>query len=170
MRQWLEALRLPWDRVASRWRVTLAQAAVVQRLVTAAGLALLEWWPSQCRPASLPVWGRTYRRPRREGETTDAYRQRLALARSEPVGTRGWILDEVQRITGAQRVIELPYEGLRCGYAACGPAAGRRCGAGPLLCVGAAPEHQAEVLAVLEEGLPRDAVLTILPPADWDLV
>ena len=80
------------------------------------------------------------------------YRERVANRKREPVGTSGWVRDEVQRITGDDppRVIELPREGLRLGYSPLGTS---RLGAGPSLTIGVAPEHLAELKAVLEKGV-----------------
>ena len=90
--------------------------------------------------------------PAAYGETGTEYRERVANRKREPVGTSGWVRDEVQRITGDDppRVIELPREGLRLGYSPLGTS---RLGAGPSLTIGVAPEHLAEVKAVLEKGV-----------------
>ena len=86
------------------------------------------------------------------GETATEYRERVANRKREPVGTSGWVRDEVQRITGDDppRVIELPREGLRLGYSPLGTS---RLGAGPSLTIGVAPEYLEEVKAVLEKGV-----------------
>ena len=119
----------------------------MQRLVTAGGHAMREWWPLTARPAGLATWGRTVRRPQRTGEPATEYRERVANRKREPVGTSGWVRDEVERITGDDppRVIELPREGLRLGYSPLGTS---RLGAGPALTIGVAPEHLEEVKAV----------------------
>ena len=120
--KWLRLVGLPWSNIARRWKIAEAQGRVMQRLITAGGHAMREWWPLTARPAGLATWGRTVRRPQRTGETGTEYRERVANRKREPVGTSGWVRDEVQRITGDDppRVIELPREGLRLGYSPLG--------------------------------------------------
>lgn len=167
MERWLESLALPWRHIAMRWAQTLGLGAVAQRAVVSAGVALREWWPTTCRPAMLATWGRTLERPQRSGESAESHRRRLATWRDEPVGRRGWVRDEVQRVTGARRVIEWPRDGLRIGST---PIGAGRIGAGPKLMVGAAPDQQEAVRAALEPGLPADAGLTVVAPDVFDAI
>ena len=165
MRRWLESLTLPWAHIPRRWRVALMIAAMAERVITSANIAVREWWPSTCRPETLTAWGRTLRRPRRDGESASAHRARVATWRSEPVGQSGWVRSEMARITGTPRVIEFPRDGMRCGHDRCGRA---RAGRGPKLILGVAPEHRAEVAAMVDEGVPRDAAVVVHPPAEFD--
>ena len=167
MRRWLESLNLPWANIPRRWKLTTVMADLAQRLVDTAGVAVREWWPSTCRDQTLPTWGRTLTLPRRAGESTDDHRRRLATWRTEPVGSRGWVRDEVERITGARRVIEFPRDGGRSGYVRCGHF---RCGRGPLLVVGATAEQQPAVLAALEPAVPKDAAIRLHEPDVFDTI
>ena len=167
---WVKRLLLPWSNIPRRWAVTLAKAFLAQRVVDSANVAVLELWPVTCRAATLAIWGRTLRRPQRDGETANEYRTRLATWRDEPVGTSGWVHDEVQRITGDDppRIIEYPRDGFVFGESSFGAVDGARFGAGPALTVGVEPEHRAEVEASLEEGVPPDAGINYLAPDVYD--
>ena len=169
MRLWLFALLLPWDQIPERWATAIALAETKQALIDAAGQAEREWSPVTCRTQSLPTWGRILRRPRRDGESTDDYRVRLATWRAEPVGQSGWIRDEVQRATGDDppRVIEFPRDGLRLGYDRLGVA---RLGGGPSLTVGVEPVDRAVVEAVLEPGVAARVSIVYLDPTVFDSI
>ena len=112
MRDWLMTLNLPWAHIKRRWAITLALGDLVQRVVDSATLALGEWSPVTARDRALAVWGAVLVRPRRPGESLDAWRRRLVTWRSEQVATTGWVRDEVMRITGAVRVIDWPRDSI----------------------------------------------------------
>ena len=100
---WVRSLHIPWiDNLSLPNRRLLAKgfADVMQHVVDDANAALQELWPATCSPAMLAVWGEVFTRPRRDGETAAEWRQRLVTWRAEPVGTSGWVRDEVERITG----------------------------------------------------------------------
>ena len=167
MRLWLFALLLPWDQIPERWATAIALAETKQALVDAAGQAEREWSPVTCRTQSLPTWGRILRRPRRDGESTADYRVRLATWRAEPVGTSGWIRDEVQRATGDDppKVIEFPRDGLKWGDGRWGD---KRYGVGPSLTVGVEPVDRTAVETALEPGVPPRVEITYLDPTVFD--
>lgn len=165
MRRWLESLRLPWANLVRRWALTLTTVDLVARLIDSASVAVREWWPNTCRPSTLIEWGRTLTRPRRTGETETAYRRRLATWRREPVGTRGWVADEVERITGTPRVIDFPHDGLQVGR---GQVGRHRVGRGPQVIIGAAPEHRTEIDEMVARGVPYDAGVKVVPPDTFD--
>ena len=167
MVRWLRSLLLPWDELTGRWATALALADTFQGLIDAAEQARHEWSPVTCRTATLPAWGRVLGRPRRTGESTADYRRRLALWRSEPVGTSGWVRDEVERITGDDppRIIEFPRDGLVVGQGRVGV---KRIGAGPSLTVGVDPTMREALAAVLEAGVPPDVGITYLSPSIFD--
>ena len=161
-------MHLPWTNLPRRWSICIAIADVVDRVITSAGLALKEWTPLRCRPATLAaVWAAVIRRPQRDGESIDDYRGRLAAWRNEPVGTRGWVRAEVERQTGAQRVIDFPRESLRVGYSRVGQS---RVGEGPTLVIGAAEAQQEALRAKLARELAPDIELNIVDVATYDLV
>ena len=166
--RWLRLVGLPWSNIARRWKIAEAQGRVMQRLVTAGGHAMREWWPLTARPAGLATWGRTVRRPQRTGETGTEYRERVANRKREPVGTSGWVRDEVERITGDDppRVIELPREGFAFGRSSF-PG---RFGVGPVLTVGVDPADKEAVEALLEPGVsPRVGIAYIEPDVFDDI-
>lgn len=165
--RWLRSLRIPWANLPRRWAFAEAAAKLADRIVRSCGLAVLEWWPLTCRPSTVSIWGRILKRPRRTGESADDWRESLHAWRTDPVGTRGWMLDEVQRITGAQRVLEFPHDGGRCGFARCGHF---RSGDGPLLVVGAPADRHSAVLAALEPTMPNDAAIRMYEPAVFDWI
>lgn len=167
MIKWLKALYLPWDLLPGRWAMARAIVTIMQRVVDAAHLAAGEWSPLSARPRGLTTWGRVLGLPRRPGESLEAHRGRCARWRSEPVGTSGWVRDEVERITGQPRVIEFPRDGLRCGHSRCGHA---RVGQGPNLVIGAADEHRAEVEAMVDRGIPPDAGVRVHDPTVFDAI
>ena len=43
--KWLRLVGLPWSNISRRWKIAEAQGRVMQRLVTAGGHAMREWWP-----------------------------------------------------------------------------------------------------------------------------
>ena len=167
MRRWLLSLLLPWDELSGRWATALALAETFQGLIDGAVQARHEWSPVTCRTATLPRWGRTFTRPRRDGESTADYRRRLALWRSELVGTSGWVRDTVERVTGDDppRVLEFPRDGLIIGQGRIGTA---RIGAGPNLIIGVDPTLRAALAAVLEAGVPPDVGIDYLSPDVFD--
>ena len=167
MESWLRSLLLPWDELTGRWATALALADTFQGLIDAAEQARHEWSPVTCRTAALPAWGRTFTRPRREGESTADYRRRLALWRDEPVGESGWVRDTIERITGDDppRVFEFPRDGLVVGQGRVGV---KRIGAGPSLTVGVDSTMREAVAAVLEAGVPPDVGITYLEPSVFD--
>ena len=167
MVRWLRSLLLPWDELTGRWATALALADTFQGLIDAAEQARHEWSPVTCRTATLPAWGRVLGRPRRTGESTPDYRRRLALWRSEPVGTSGWVRDEITRITGDDppKVLEFPRDGLVVGHGRVGV---KRIGAGPSLTVGVDPTMREALAAVLEAGVPPDVGITYLSPSIFD--
>ena len=167
MKQWLEALLLPWTEIPERWATATALAETFQGLLSAGEQARHEWTPVTCRTESLPAWGRALGLPRHAGESNAAWRRRLAEWRSEPVGTSGWARDEVQRITGTARVIEFPRDGARCGFDRCGFA---RAGRGPKLILGAADEHREAVDAMVDRGVPPDAAVRVHAPTTFDRI
>ena len=62
--RWLQAWSVcPGANIPRRWKIAEAQGRVMQRLVTAGGHAMREWWPLTARPAGLATWGRTVQRP-----------------------------------------------------------------------------------------------------------
>ena len=61
--KWLRLVGLPWSNIARRWKIAEAQGRVMQRLVTAGGHAMREWWPLTARPAGLATWGQDSRAP-----------------------------------------------------------------------------------------------------------
>ena len=166
MRLWLERLRLPWENLPERWKLTTFQTDLAQRLVDESSLALREWSPLTCRPQTLHTWGETLRRPQRDGETVDAYRVRLLTYRNEPVGQSGWVRDEVERVTGEDppRVIEFPRDGFAFGF----DSFPGRFGTGPSLTVGVEPAGRPDVEAVLTPGVPPKVEITYLEPATFD--
>ena len=168
MRQWLVALLLPWDLLGGRWATALAVAEIHQGLVDAGYEAASEWSPATCRDATLPEWARILTVPRRSGETTPAWRRRIVHWRDEPVGTSGWVRDEVQRATGDDppRVIEFPRDALRIGYSRVGSA--RISHGGPSLTVGVEPADRTAVEAVLEAGVPPDVGINYVTPNVFD--
>ena len=172
MERWLRSLLLPWDELTGRWATALALADTFQGLIDAAEQARHEWSPVTCRTATLPAWGRVLGRPRRAGESTADYRRRLALWRREAVGTSGWVLDEVQRITGeaTPRVIEFPREGFVFGESSFGADDGARFGIGPSLIVGVEPTDRAAVEAALEGGVPPDVAIDYLSTDVFDAI
>ena len=147
--KWLRLVGLPWSNIARRWKIAEAQGRVMQRLVTAGGHAMREWWPLTARPLDSQRGAGQYGARSAPARAATEYRERVANRKREPVGTSGWVRDEVQRITGDDppRVIELPREGLRLGYSPLGTS---RLGAGPSLTIGVAPEHLEEVKAFLK--------------------
>ena len=165
MRRWLLSLRLPYRRLPNRWAVMLATSDLVQRLADSTLLALREWWPLTARERSLLIYGAVLTRPRRSGEAVDAWRQRLHLWRAEAVGTTGWVGDEVERITGARRVIDYPRDSMRYD-------AGRwdvdRWDDGPALVLGATAAQMAELREHLDAELPPDIGLIVLEPGTFD--
>ena len=167
MREFLRLLHLPWDDLPARWRVTEVQADLVQRALVSAGIALMEWWPATCRPPALNTWAEVLELEQRPGESLEAWRDRVTTWRDEPVGTTGWVRDEVERITGTARVIELPREGMRCGHDRCGHA---RAGTGPKNIIGASAEHRAAVDAMIDRGVPPDAAVRVHDPATFDRI
>ena len=169
MRLWLERLRLPWENLPERWKLTTFQTDLAQRLVDESSLALREWSPLTCRPQTLQTWGETLRRPQRDGETVDAYRVRLLTYRNEPVGQSGWVRDEVERVTGDDppKVIEFPRDALKWGDGRWGA---KRWGVGPSLTVGVEPAGRAAVEEVLTPGVPPKVEITYLEPTLFDTV
>ena len=169
MKAHVRGLNLPWAHLPRRWAVTCTIADLVQRVVDSTGVALRELWPATCRPAMLAAWGGVLRRPQRAGETAAAYRTRVATWRAEPVGTSGWVRDEVERVTGDDppRVLEFPRDGLKIGYDAVG---GARIGGGPSLTVGVEPADRAAVEATLEAGVPPDVGINYLEPSVFDAI
>ena len=166
MRRWLLGLRLPWSDQPERWKLSLTTADLAQRLVDAAVLALREWWPGLARDRTLTVYGAVLARPRRrEGESITAWRNRLQLWRQEAVGTTGWVQAEVQRITGARRVIDYPRDSMRYDV-------GRwdvdRYDDGPALVLGATAAQMAELRDHLDVELPPDIGLIVLDPTVFD--
>lgn len=163
--RWLTSLDLPWSNLPRRWAMTLATGAIAQRMIDAAGRAMRGWWPATARAAEFAVWARTLKLPRRSGESDADWLQRVALWKSEPVGTSGWVRDTVQRVTGNDppKVIELPRDGMRFGVGGF-PA---RFGAGPVVIVGVEPAVLAALADELEPGVPPDVGLIYLDEATF---
>ena len=168
MREWLLSLLLPWDQLAERWATATAIAVAFDGLIAAAAQAESEWWPTTCRTETLTVWGNILGRPRRPGETIETWRQRLAWWRREPVGTRGWVLDELQRITGAGRMIEMPHDAMVWGASRWND---KRWGvSAPVLVVGAPTAQRAIVFDHFDREIPPDCGLYVLDADHFDRI
>ena len=167
MREWLLRLRLPWDNLPVRWAITLANGDLGQRLIESATLAVREWWPLTCRATTLATWGEIRSRPQRPGETIREYRSRLSAWRDEPVGTRGWVLDEVQRITGAEQVIEFPHDVGIIGRDRVGT---NRIGLGPSIIVGAPEEAVDAIRNHLDGSLATDIGIRVFVSDRFDRI
>lgn len=168
LREYLVSLRFPWAEIPARWRQSLGMAAVFQRLAKSCVTATREWFVMTCRPGTLGTYAGFLARPRRDGESAEDHRERLVRWRHEPVGSSGWVRDEVRRITGTERVIEFPRQGMRFGYTARFGTA--RFGAGPSLTVGVTDLDQAEVDRSLQYGVDPVAGINYLPPVTFDRI
>ena len=166
MKLWLIALLLPWDELPERWATACAIAVAFDGMIAAGTMASHEWSPVTCRSTTLATWGETLKRPQRDSESINDYRVRLATWRSEPVGTSGWVREQVLRITGAERVIEFPREGFIGGYSSL-PS---RFGAGPVFAVGVAAAQRAALEAVLEPGVESTCGIQYIDPDVFDVI
>ena len=166
MKLWLIALLLPWDELSERWATACAIAIAFDGMIAAGTAASHEWSPVTCRSTTLTTWGRILQRPRRDGETVAAHRLRLATWRSEPVGTSGWVRDEVARVTGTERVIEFPREGFIGGYSSL-PS---RFGIGPVFAIGAPAAQRADLETVLEPGIESTCGIQYINPDVFDVI
>ena len=81
--KWLRLVGLPWSNIARRWKIAEAQGRVMQRLVTAGGHAMREWWPLTARPAGTRNVGQNSTAPaahRRAWQRSIARRDRQPKA------------------------------------------------------------------------------------------